>query len=455
MTGLVSSAPAGEAPSAAEASRAGDVAVFERMRRNLGWLLGGRGFQAVASLFYLSLAARALGPERFGEFTLALAYGQAIANIAQFQSWQGVIRYGALHLARANERRLSRLLGFTATLDVASALTGALLAFVGVMAVGPWLGWSDGQQGRAAIFGAALLLSIGATPTGILRLLDRFDLIVYAQAISPTVRLAGAIMGWALGGGVGLFLGVWAAAALLQSAATWIIALSRAGRRLALGPRRFRIATRENEGIWRFMLITNLSSTLGLLTEQVGTLAVGGVAGATMAGGYRMAAKLAKAVARPVQMMATILYPELARLKARRDTETLNRVMTRTLAISALLALVLIAVVVLLGPLLIRLLGGRSYEFARIFLIVLGIGAALDLSGFALEPLLTSQGRPGRVLAIRISGSATYFALLAILLPVIGPLGAAMAVVAAALVVRVRLGREARACLTEGNGPPP
>jgi hypothetical protein len=39
------------APPVSDAAPANDVAVFGRMRRNLGWLLGGRGFQAVASLF--------------------------------------------------------------------------------------------------------------------------------------------------------------------------------------------------------------------------------------------------------------------------------------------------------------------------------------------------------------------------------------------------------------------
>jgi len=35
--------------------------VFTRMGRNIGWLLGGRGFAGVVSLAYLAIAARALG----------------------------------------------------------------------------------------------------------------------------------------------------------------------------------------------------------------------------------------------------------------------------------------------------------------------------------------------------------------------------------------------------------
>ncbi|WP_019832074.1 lipopolysaccharide biosynthesis protein [Sphingomonas sp. PR090111-T3T-6A] len=422
----------------------GESAVFGRMRRNLGWLLGGRGFQAVASLFYLGFAARALGPQGFGEFTLSLAYGQAIANLAQFQSWQGVIRYGTLHLARANPRRLSRLLGLTATLDWASAIIGALVAVVALPFLAPWLHWSADQQHRAALFSVALLLSIGATPTGMLRLFDRFDLIAYAQAAGPVVRLGGVALAWVCHGDVGAFLGVWAIAALAQSLATWALALRHTDQGIGLGVRRFRIALRENIGIWRFMLVTNLSSTLSQLTEQVGTLAVGGVAGPVAAGGYRMAAKLAKAMARPVQMMAVTLFPELARLAAQKDVAVLDRVMARTLRFSAMFALLLILVVFLCGPLLLRLLSGHDYAFARPVFTLLSIGAALDLSGFALEPLLVAHGRPQRVLRIKAGASIAYFLVLIVLLPMLGYMAAAIATVGAALVTRLRLGHAAR-----------
>ncbi len=419
--------------------RGADRAVFARMRSNVLWLLGGRGFQAVSSLAYLGIAARAMGPHGFGEFSLALAYGQAIANLAQFQSWQGVIRYGALHMATGDEPRLARLLGFTATLDWASALGGAVLAALGVMLIGPLLEWSDPEQQRAALFGAALLLSIGATPAGILRLLDRFDLITYCQAIGPAVRLVGSIAAWFLGGGVGAFLAVWASAALLQSAATWAVALGRSGRRISVGRRGFGRAVAENSGIWRFMLVTNASSSLGLLLEQVGTLAIGGMAGATAAGGFRLAAKVARALGRPIEMLARVLYPELARLLISKDQITLEQVMARTRRISFAVAVLMVLVAGFGGPLLLQLLAGHAYRFAHLNLFLLAIAAAIDLSGVGLEPLLTARGQVSQVLRIRMAGGAIYIAGLIALLPIAGPVGVAFATIAASLAMRVWL----------------
>src|SRR5262249_45083284 len=152
------------------------------------------------SVMYLAIAARALGPAAFGAFTLVLTYGQLIANLVQFQAWKAVIRYGAMHMATNDRDRLGRLFGFTATLAWASALAGFLIAIVGVPLIAPLLHWSPGQQHSAALFGGFLLLTTGATTSGMLRLFDRFDTLAYTEATAPTVRLIGSAIVWAFGG---------------------------------------------------------------------------------------------------------------------------------------------------------------------------------------------------------------------------------------------------------------
>ena len=137
---------------------------FTRMAKNVAWGLGSRGFNSVAGVAYLGIAARALGPEGFGGFILILTYGQMIANFVQFQSWKGVIRYGALHVAADRSDRLERLFGFTATLDFGAAFAGALIAVVGVPLIGPLFDWSRDQQISAAIFASLCLLYTSPSP---------------------------------------------------------------------------------------------------------------------------------------------------------------------------------------------------------------------------------------------------------------------------------------------------
>jgi O-antigen/teichoic acid export membrane protein len=418
--------------------------LLARIARNIGWLLGGKGFVAVASLVYLGAAARALGPERFGIFTLVLTYGQLIANIIQFQSWKGVIRFGAVHLADLRLNRLARLLGFTAMLDWSTALVGALIAAAGAFLLAPLFHWSWDVQREAAAFAAVLLLASGATPTGMLRLFDRFDLLTYSEAVAPAVRLVGAVGAWLFGGGVVVFLIVWALAALAQTIATWIAAILIHGSRLSIGRMAYQRALVENARLWRFMVQTSLASSLGFFWMQASTLAVGAVAGPATAGGFRLADRLATGIAKPTETVTRVLYPELARLVANEDHATLRKLFVRTCWISGGLALVVVLICAFAGRLILSLVAGPQYAFAQPYLLLLAISAGIDLTGFALEPFHNAHGRAGRVLRARIWGTVAYAILLAALLPTIGAIGAALAAIVTSAIVFVLLALSAR-----------
>lgn len=409
------------------------------MAKNVGWLIGSRGFVGVISIAYLAIAARALRPRGFGEFTLVLAYGQLIANLVQFQSWKGVIRYGALHLTSGKRDRLARLFGFTATLDAASTAVGAAIAILAVQLAGPILHWSTDLQRLAALFGIVILLASGGTPSGMLRLFDRFDLQAYTELIGPIVRLIGSIGAWIAGGGILSFLIVWGVAALGQTVAQWIAAVAIHGSRLTFGRRAFARTLRENRNLWRFMVQTNISNSLSLFWMQLGTLAVGAVAGPAQAGGFRIAQRIAKGIVKPIETITRALYPELARLIAANDHRTVLRILSRVTWIAAALAAMVILVIGLEGARIIHLVAGKRYEFAAVFLLLLSIAGAIDLMGFALEPFHTAHGRAGRVLRTRIVGALFYVALLALLLPRVGADGAAIASIGASLIMFVQL----------------
>lgn len=448
--------PLEEVPSAGRAvyeGAPGHRSVFRRIGKNVGWLLAGRGFAGLTSVAYLGISARAMGPELFGTFVLILTYGQLISNLIQFQSWQAVIRFGATHLEQRRFDRLARLLGFIAALDWASGLTGMLIAVLGVHIAGPLFHWPVEVEHRAALFGAVLVLTNGATPAGVMRLFDRFDLLTLTESIGPIVRLVGALTVWATHGGIVGFLIVWAFAAAAQTAAAWTAVLASRLARLSLGRSAFAAALDENPRLWRFMVHTNLSSSLSLFWFQTGTLAVGAFSGPVAAGGFRIADRLAKASAKPVETLTRALYPEMARLVASDDRATLVKVFRRVSWIAASLALVVVAIVGVAGALILRLIAGPNFAFAHSYLFLLAIAAAIDLSGFALAPFHNAHGKAGRVLRAKAVGAVVYVTALAILLPTIGPTGAAIAAIATSAVIVAQLALSAVQLLRRRRPP--
>ena len=405
---------------------------IRRALRNAAWLLGGKGVGGLFSLVYLALVARTLGVAGFGIFGMILAYGQALANVVGFQSWQTVIRYGARHRADARPDLFAQVLGFATLLDFGAALVGGVIAVAGALLIGPVIGWSHDTQILASWFGVSLLFGQRGAPTGALRLFDRFDLAAYAELTLPATRLAGTLIAWALDGGMAGYLLAWALSELVTTASMWWQAWRELRtREMMPGGWRLRGLAVDNPGIWRFSITTNLTASIGLVWQQIPVLAVGGIAGAAGAGGYRMATGLGTALTKPVVSLARSIYPEFARLSVDAGTTALRPVLRRTALMSVGLGILSVLLIALAGRQILLLMGGPDYVFAYPVLVVLTLASALNLVGFGLEPALVAVGRPGAALIARGWATLFYVVALAVLLPWMGPIGAAWATLAA------------------------
>ena len=422
--------------------------VLARAGRNFGWLAASMGFSAIASLIYVALTARTLGPAGFGSFALVMTYGELISNFAQFQSWKAVTSFGAAHQQANDGPRLSRLFGYALSIDMLGGLLGSVVAALGIPLAGALLHWTSMEESTALWFGAVLLLTSSTAPAGMLRLLGRFDLQAVSEAIAQVTRFVGCLVGWVAGRGVVWFLGVWALAASLQLMTQWLAVLA-LGHRPSLALRSLGRAHEENPGLWRFMLNTNVSNTLSLVWMQFGTLLVGTRAGAAEAGGFRLAYRFSIAMTKPAEMGAKALCPELARLVADDAHGTLRKVFVRVSCIATALAAIAVLAAILWGRSILGLVAGAHFEFAHRFLVLLCIASAISVAGFAFEPLLNAHFRAGTVLRNYAITALTYLVLAVLLLPRFGASAAAFAAIAASLSTYVLMGFAAARLLSQ------
>src|SRR5205085_11257941 len=124
-------------------------------------------------------------------------------------------------------------------------------------------------------------------------------------------------------------------------------------------------------------------------------------------------------------------------------------VLKRITWIGGSIAMMLIIIAGVGGSSILSLVAGRQFVFAHLYLFLLAIAAAIDLSGFALEPFHNAHGRAGRVLRSRAVGAIVYGLLLAALLPTVGAVGAAIAAIITSLVIFVQLALSARQILRQ------
>ncbi len=419
---------------------AGVAAILKRVVANAGVLLGGRSVNAVLGLAYLAVAARSLGAAQMGVLVLITAFAQFLGDVVKFQSWQTVIQYGARPLADGDRPAFQRMLRFTLLLDAASTLLGVAIGVAGAFVFAGRLGWNAEMAPVAALYMLSVVFLVSATPIGLHRLFDRFDILAQQTALVGFVRLLGGGVAFALGGGVPAFLLAWAVGSL----AGWLYLV---GMSLAELRRRDLLAgfswkgplTQGMPGAWRFAWNTNLSATLDVAFTHVATLVVGALVGPAQAAFWRVGRQVADAIAKPAKLLTPALYPELARLRAGERHDAMWRLAGQVGLLAGGVGLILLAVAAFAGRPLLGLVMGQGFAPAA-GVMTWQVGAAvIGILALPLEPMLVSLGKPGRVVWARLAVSAAFLVALPFLVRAFGLTGAGAGLVAAAAALALAL----------------
>ena len=136
----------------------------------------------------LAFAGRGLGALMFGTLILITSYVKAVSGIAKFQSWQLIVRYGGHGVAHGDPEHFKVATGFAFALDVVSGIGGLLIGAALLPFIGEWVGIGQQYLWLGLLYCTVLPIMASATPDGVLRVLNRFDLISWSGTLSPIVR---------------------------------------------------------------------------------------------------------------------------------------------------------------------------------------------------------------------------------------------------------------------------
>lgn len=404
---------------------------MKRVFANMGWLLGGRGFNAVLSLVYLAIAARTLGTDGFGHFALIIALGQAVTGFASFQTWQFIVRWGAdpdqpgVDIARAREAT-----GFAVALDIVSMAVGTLASGLLVLTADLWLDVPPDLLWLTFWYCVVSLLTIRTTPTGMLRLHSEYGKATWAEAVQPVIRASGAVLAWLFMPDVTGFILAFAASEVATAAALWVVAarvqpVSLASVSLSAIPARHKDA-------WRFVLSTNMSGSLAVAGKQVMILLVGTFGGAYLAGGFRIANQLGVALIALAQTISKAILPEL--VQSRDGAVEIARRMANIAALAGVTAVVS---AILFGRQGLALIAGEEFTGFYWAMIILSIAGAVELVGASLESLLISAGKAHVAFLVRLFPTILALLMLEMAIEWKGAQGAGFAVLGSSLLAVV------------------
>lgn len=372
--------------------------LWQRLRKNISVILGGRAVFGVVNLIAAAIAVRACGVEAFGIVALLQAYIRVFAGLLRFDTWAAVTRYGVQETESASDLR--RLLGFTLRLDVLAFFVSILLAALVAPVAGRIFDWPAEVIALAPWYAVNIIFITGATATGYLRLSDRFLVLAQQHGINALIRLCGTLILLVMGGGAFELALVWGIAGMLSGVYMMSVAWQEAQRR-GLRPR-FRGSWQElSKGfpnIWRFVTVTNVEGMISTVMNHGVILMVGAILGSGGASLFQIARQSTDFMRKTSNLLSPIFFPELAKMEVKGKRSKIRKLIRRTLQI-AVLWLTVVTTLLIIGaePFLQFVFGSETIE-VKDAMILCGIAAALHASGFTFEPGLMSIGKEGALL---------------------------------------------------------
>lgn len=144
---------------------------------------------AVINLIIVIVLIKLIGNDGYGILILSQSYMLIIDVLLNVQSWKGVIQYGQKSLIENNKNDFLGYIKIGCILDISTAIIGGICSILLASVVGHVLGWSDELILCSEIFSLTIFSHFSGTPTGILRILNKFNLVAIQKIISAIIKL--------------------------------------------------------------------------------------------------------------------------------------------------------------------------------------------------------------------------------------------------------------------------
>src|SRR3954447_3358163 len=400
---------------------------FRSLLKNSSYLGVSRIVAALASVATLAFAGRGLGVVMFGVLILITSYIKAVSGIAKFQSWQLIVRYGGHGVAHGDPEHFQVATGFAFALDVLSGIGGMIVGAALLPFIANWVGITPDYLWLGMLYCTVLPVMAGATPDGVLRVLDRFDLISWSGTLMPISRAILAGFAFVAGASLPVYVAIWFFSDLIGDLYPWYLGWRELRRHGLLAGIRPTLKPEALTGAWRFAINVNLASSVQAVWGPIGRLVVGGLLGPAGAALFRVASTLADSAAKPADLLGKAFYPEVMRMDL--SSKQPWKLMLRGTALVTALAVIAILIMLIGGKPIMKLIFGKAFLGAYTPLMILMAIPFLGIFSFPLTPMLYALGRSDGPLKAKLLGSAAFFATIAPLSWTWGVTGAAMALV--------------------------
>ncbi len=149
----------------------------------------GEGGASFINLLVIVLLIKLIGNDGYGILILAQSYMLIIDTIFNLQCWKSLIKYGEIAYKNKDLKSLIGYIKLGAILDIGTAIFGSVIGFFLVDFVGFILNWNYDLIICSKIFSLVILFHFSGTPTAVLRMENKFNLVSIQKIVSAIIKV--------------------------------------------------------------------------------------------------------------------------------------------------------------------------------------------------------------------------------------------------------------------------
>lgn len=395
------------------------VSARRRVASNTALQLAGKGALLAMGAVSIAVLTRYLGPERYGQYTLALMYMQLFAVLADVGLFTTVVREISRDPARTDElagNALTLRLLLSVAMIVVACLISLLLPYE--------------RDVRVAILLAGGPLLFGMVTNSIVAVLQsrlRMGRAVIGEVTGRAVALGLAILVAALDLGFYAVMLAAGAGSLVVLLVTWVLTRPIAAVRF-----------HANRAVWRSLLVASLPLGLALAINELyfraDSVIISLFEPFEQVGQYTLAYRMLEFALALGSIFLTTVFPLLAAAVAHDEPRALRLIQSSTDAL-VLLGAPLVAGGLVVAPRLVELVSGADFADAATPLQILLFAGALSWVNGVFGFALVAKRRQLAALWLNLTALAVNIGLNLVFVPIYGIVAAAVVTVASELVI--------------------
>ena len=399
---------------------------FDGLVGSLGVILSSNVTIAFLTLGTLALTSQALSPAGLGLLVLIEAYGRMFDQILRLEPSQALIRMAMPHRDTADAPPFRRLVRFGLLLDIGGSVLAGSAALACLPMLGGWFGFDEQTYPLAVLFCLTLLIPAPMTFNALLRVFGRFGVYAGITVFTAVVRLVATGVLFTAGFGLPAFALLLCIVSCLERLAPSIYCWPLLRRRSGPGILKTPLAglLRENDGLWRFVVASNLNVFARNSTRQFDVAALAGFLVPAELGFYVLAKRFAMLVIRLGSPMQLVVYPRMCELVAQGKLSQLSRLVALFFLMFLIISICGLAAFALIGRQLVAFAFGPDFVPAVPNILVQLAGASLLLTSTIINSALQAVHRVGQLVAVSTAAAAIFFVSLPVVVPDYGVLAA-------------------------------